>query len=356
MTLEAERVGDVQAALRTQPAVRVRGGGTKSSPLATSETCTLSLARLTGVTDYSPAEGVVSALAGTPVSVLAAALASHRQWLPFDPPLVRAGATIGGTVAAGVSGPGRCRYGGVRDFIVGATVVDGRGTVIRSGGKVVKNAAGFLLHHGIVGSRGALGVIVEVTCKVFPLPQTRATVRVEAGSLDGVREVLTLVTAARFELEAFDFDASGRAWLRIGGGAEALPARTARLQRTLGVPADVLEGPADLDIWEAAREFHWADPDANLIKVPVTPAVLHPVARCGEVRFSGGGSAAWICSKTDLSELSSRLSEHGLRGEVIRGTHAGARLGAFPLDTFERRVRHAIDPGNVLRAASNSSR
>ena len=94
-----------------------------------------------------------------------------------------AGATIGGTVAAGVSGSCRYRFGGIRDFLIGVRVVDGEGRVIRSGGKVVKNAAGFLLHQAMVGSCGRLGVVAELTFKVFPAPEAHATVRVDAGDL-----------------------------------------------------------------------------------------------------------------------------------------------------------------------------
>ena len=116
----------------------------------------------------SRSEFTFTALAGTPVREIAAALAERGQYLPFDPMLREAGATLGGTVAAGLSGPGRFRYGGLRDFILGVRFVDGEGRLLRLGGKVVKNAAGFDLPKFFVGSLGRFGVLAEMTFKVFP--------------------------------------------------------------------------------------------------------------------------------------------------------------------------------------------
>ena len=111
---------------------------------------------------------VHGAAPATPVAEIERRLAAHGQYLPFEPPLAGCGATLGGTVASGLNGPGRYRYGGVRDFLLGGTFVDGEGRLVRGGGKVVKNAAGFYLHHLLLGSLGRLGIFVELTFKVFP--------------------------------------------------------------------------------------------------------------------------------------------------------------------------------------------
>ena len=154
-------IAEVQAAVRAAPPgnrILARGRGTKP-PLSTPPegAVALDVSGLSGISEYEPGEFTFTALAGTPISEIAAALAEHGQFLPFDPPLVEAGATLGGTVAAGLSGPGRYRYGGVRDFILGVRYVDGAGEVVRTGGKVVKNAAGFDISKLMVGSLGAFG-------------------------------------------------------------------------------------------------------------------------------------------------------------------------------------------------------
>ena len=146
-------------------------------------TPTLDLAALAGIVEHTPEECTFTALAGTRISDIERLLAQHGQYLPFDPPLAVAGATLGGTVAAGVNGSCRYRYGGARDFLIGARIVDGRGRLTRSGGKVVKNAAGFLLHQALVGSCGTLGILAELTFKVFPAAEAHATIRVDAADL-----------------------------------------------------------------------------------------------------------------------------------------------------------------------------
>ena len=181
--------------------LRIVGAGTKAAPPAAGDAFVVDMRQLIGITSYNPAECVLTALAGTPVAEIDAALAAHQQYLPFDPTHMRAGGTIGGTVASGLSGSGRYRYGGVRDFIIGARVVDGRGRLIASGGQVVKNAAGFLTHHALVGSAGRLGAIGEVTFKVFPRPEARATLRAGCASVDDAFAAHERLRAAAMDLE-----------------------------------------------------------------------------------------------------------------------------------------------------------
>jgi glycolate oxidase FAD binding subunit len=225
MTLQPQSVEALQSAVLGHDHVAVRGGGTKSAPLASDRIGTIATSGLRGISEYSSQECVFTALAGTPLTEIDAALAEHGQYMPFDPILARSGATLGGTVASGLSGSGRYRYGGVRDFVIGMRVIDGAGRLIRSGGKVVKNAAGFLLHHGMVGSLGRFGVIVDVTCKVFPRPEAHATLRVDCGSLDGAWQAVARLQMAGRDLEAIDFDADGTLWVRIAGRSESLAAR-----------------------------------------------------------------------------------------------------------------------------------
>src|SRR6185369_15555126 len=130
-----------------------------------------------------PSEFTFTARAGTPVRDVVAALAERGQYLPFDAPWLAAGSTLGGLVAGGVAGPGRFRFGGIRDFILGIRFVDGAGRLLRLGGKVVKNAAGFDLPKFFVGSLGRFGVLVEITFKVFPRPISKLTLRLEAETM-----------------------------------------------------------------------------------------------------------------------------------------------------------------------------
>src|SRR5688572_27540127 len=175
-----DSIDAVCAAVCGHRCVLPSGGGTKPAlSRAPDGVVRLDMRGLSGMVEYEPDEFTFTALAGTPLSVVQAELARHGQYLPFDPPLAAEGATLGGTVAAGLSGPGRLRYGGVRDFIVGVQWVDGGGALIRGGGKVVKNAAGFDFPKLFTGSMGRLGVLVEMTFKVFPSPAARVTCAID---------------------------------------------------------------------------------------------------------------------------------------------------------------------------------
>ena len=227
-------IAEVQAAVRAAaPGARIlaHGCGTKA-PLSTPPdgAVGLDVSGLAGIIEYEPGEFTFTALAGTPIAEIDAALAEHGQFLPFDPPLVEAGATLGGTVAAGLSGPGRYRYGGVRDFILGVRYVDGAGEVVRTGGKVVKNAAGFDISKLMAGSLGALGVLVELSFKVFPKPEGYATLCVLHPTLDDALASLHRLTSSQMDFFAIDLEpAPGGAhlWVRLGG----LSGRAARTPR-----------------------------------------------------------------------------------------------------------------------------
>src|SRR5581483_4094672 len=176
--LEPTTQAELVDAICSAPRVIAGGAGTKPRLVSVgAEVVRLSMTHLNGIIEYEPSEFTFTALAGTPLREIMAALAERGQYLPFDPMLAAAGATLGGTVAAGLSGPGRFRFGGLRDFILGVRFVDGMGRLLRMGGKVVKNAAGFDLPKFFVGSLGRFGVLVEVTFKVFPRTTSALTVR-----------------------------------------------------------------------------------------------------------------------------------------------------------------------------------
>ncbi len=163
--IQANTIDEVRDAVTSHDRIKVCAGNSKP---ALTDGANLSLQSLNGVLEYQPSEYTFTALAGTRISEVEDLLAQNRQYLPFDPPLAAAGATVGGTVAAGLSGSGRYRYGGVRDFLIGVTFISGDGRTVSGGGKVVKNAAGFDIPKLMVGSLGRFGVLVELTFKVFP--------------------------------------------------------------------------------------------------------------------------------------------------------------------------------------------
>ena len=166
----------VQAAYLAESPLNIVGAGTKSflgQPAKNSKP--LDVTGHCGIIEYDPAELVLVARAGTPLKEIESTLSAHRQMLGFEPPFVNAGATLGGAVAAGLAGPGRAYSGAVRDFLLGASFVNGRGETVTAGGKVMKNVAGFDLFRPMAGAMGTLGVLLKLAFRVIPRPEEERT-------------------------------------------------------------------------------------------------------------------------------------------------------------------------------------
>jgi glycolate oxidase FAD binding subunit len=318
----------------------------------------LDLAGLSGVLEYEPGEFTFTALAGTRVAVVRDLLAQHGQYLPFDPPLVERGATLGGTVAAGLSGSGRYRFGGVRDFILGVRFVDAKGQLVRGGGKVVKNAAGFDLPKLMVGSLGQYGVLAEFSFKVFPRPEAYLSVRALFPAFDAARLAMQRVYTAPVDVDSLDLLATGAVggggselWVRLGGLSSVLAARADRIRALVGTGgAQVVAGLEDEQAWEAARELRWVPPGWALVKVPLSPARLaafDSALSAGRAlrRYTAGGNVAWVALlPVELPALEATLVAQTLAGLVVLGPPGRPLIGQRTGKGFSGRVKAALDP------------
>jgi glycolate oxidase FAD binding subunit len=367
--IRAASVEDVQEAVRAQATLRPIGGRTKPALSAVSRgEQLLDVSALTGVIEYQAAECTFTARAATPIAEVERMLAADGLYLPFEPPLADAGATLGGTVAAGLSGPGRFRYGGVRDFLLGVQFVDGEARVLRGGSKVVKNAAGFSLQHAFLGSLGRLSVMTEVTFKVFPRAPAMLTVSMEFDSFARALDALVKLRRSTFELEAIDLLPSATLLARLGGLDEMLKSRAAALVSSL-MPGEInLLPAAEADAeWQAARHFRWLGGSGlPLVKVAITPGRIMKfeerlaAAATGQDvprRYSAGGEVAWIGWPGALESLDRLLRDVGLSGLVLTsGVSAGGAeaspsspLIGVPADTvFAGRLRETFDPRGVF--------
>jgi glycolate oxidase len=347
-------VAEVQEAVRAYAQLTIRGGGTKSGMGAPVDgAAVLDMRGLSGIVEYEPNEFVFTALAGTPLAEIEALLAEHGQYLPFDPPFVDTGATLGGATAAGLSGPRRYRYGGLRDFVIGVRFVDGRGDVVRGGGKVVKNAAGFDLPKLMVGSLGRLGALVELSVKVFPQPAAFATLRAEFETLAAAVDAMTGLTRRPLDIETLDLEpAAGGASLlvRIGSREDLLRPRAERLQGIVGGD-ELLTGMVERTYWHGIGELQWAAGNEALVKTPLNARQVvqldQKLAELGLLRrYSVAGNAAWIAlpQGNQLPALDSALAELGLAGVVVRGPASRPLLGVRSGEPFYQRVKQALDP------------
>lgn len=365
MNLQPTTPEEVQAIVQAQQAILPCGGRTKTAlSTVTNGQVNLDMSQLSGIIEYEPGEYTFTAYAGTPVQQVITELAKEGQYLPFDPVLIQRGATLGGTVAANSGGAGRYRYGGVRDFILGVRFVDGQGQLVRSGGKVVKNSAGFDLSKFMVGSLGRYGVLVELTFKVFPEPRAYATLKATYPSLGAALQTISRLFTAPFDMDAFDLfpvEAPQFALLiRFGSLADALPNRANRLQdflktHTATTNIELIQGQTESQLWVDVREFTWVDDGLALVKVPISPRrvsllenVVHRLNPSR--RYSAGGNVAWLATST-LDELDVLLKTLGLVGLVMLGVPGRPYLGLRKGMLLAQRVKQALDPtGKFLEA------
>ena len=341
--LRPENVEDLKEAVLAHEKVMVCGANTKPSLSAVSKAYTrLSTSNLSGILEYDPSEFTFTALAGTPLREIENALAENGQYLTFDPPLVEAGATLGGTLAAGLSGPGSYRFGGVRDFVLGIQYIDGRGEVIRSGGKVVKNAAGFDLPKFFCGSLGRYGVLTELTFKVFPCPPATQTVSFAVDSIESAVKRIQALSRGALDLDALEFDATGKRVLaRLRGQPEALKSRVDQLDR-----GDVMNAEEGANYWKNHGSFAWASGRKYLIKVPITLRQLTDLdlgSLSIDYWLGIGGNLLWIGSD-EAGELHDLLSQQNLRGLILRGPAANPLIGTDPSWMIADSVKNALDP------------
>jgi glycolate oxidase FAD binding subunit len=318
----------------------------------------LNLSGLSGILEYDPAELTFTALAGTPVGEVAAALADHGQYLPFDPPFVSAGATLGGVVAAGASGAGAWRHGGLRDFVIGVRFIDGAGRLISGGGKVVKNAAGFDLPKLMVGSAGRLGVIVQLSFKVFPRPLETVTLEFCLEDIDRALAASIKLARGPVELDSLELLPGGRLLARIGGRAETLAARARRLGEMVEAPALQHSGEDESSLWREASEASWLPQGDALVYVglsvrelPGLDGALASVTDDVNVRYGLGGRVAWIGwpATSPMDALDALLHRLGLPGMVLIGPPDRPWLGPRTGGAFASRITQAIDPDSRFR-------
>ncbi len=337
--------------VRGCPRLLPLGAGTKPR-LSAVEVTKVSMLRLRGMVEYEPSEFTFTAMAGTPLQELVESLAARGQYLPFDPLLVKAGATLGGTVAAGVSGPGRLRFGGLRDFILGVQFVDGQGRALRMGGKVVKNAAGFDLPKFFVGSLGRFGVLTELTFKVFPAPASTLSLKLQVKDIESAAGILVEAARARWEAQAMEILPGGcDVCLRLAGPAQALQ-EIAReiLTRWPGQELPDVEAQA---LWSELRELRWVHAKGPLLKIALTPAevpaLYHSLQGIDGLRVhvSGGGNMALVSlAATDQAvALSEWLRNLSLSAVTLRG-EAPLWCGTQQRPNIAQAVKHALDPEN----------
>ena len=213
---------------------------------------------------------------------------------------------------------------------------------------MVKNAAGFDFPKLMVGSMGCLGVLIEVTFKVFPQFESNSTLRVSYGDFGKALESLCRLQNSPVDFHCLDIEPPGTLWIRLGGRTQTLQNRLHRVFKMLG-RGDLLEDAQENAYWEAVREFNWVPPDSSLVKIALTPSRIQAMERSMEStgavrRYSAGAQIGWLGWPGDLSDLESILGSLGLSGLVIWGSGERMILAKSTPDIFAQRIKQAMDP------------
>jgi glycolate oxidase FAD binding subunit len=343
-----EEVGDL---IRGEGApILARGAGTKSALFSGGgEVEILDLSKFSGIVEYEPSEYVFTARAGTSLAEINEALLSNNHYLPFDPLLVDKGATLGGTVASGLSGPGMFRFGGIRDFIIGARFAIGSGKIVKGGGKVVKNAAGFDYPKFLVGSLGRFAVLLELTFKVFPRPDARLSLRFDSKNAADSLEKLLFFSRSKWDIDALELEAEGPLFLRLAGDSSGLRSRADCIMRELGNGTILTEEQA-FDYWAGISCFSWAGAQNSYAKVPISPRIIPRLDTAIEDlaierRYGMGGNVAWLSWSSDkvALELELILKDLELSALVLRGEADTALIGHKKDFAIHALVKKAFD-------------
>jgi len=335
-------VEQVRSAAAEGRALRLRGGGTKDFYGCEPRGEVLDTRAYAGIVSHEPTELVVTARCGTPLSALEAALAAQGQMLPFEPPHFGTGATLGGCVAAGLSGPRRASAGAVRDFVLGTRLLDGKGDVLSFGGQVMKNVAGYDISRLLVGSLGILGLILEVSLKVLPRPVQERTLRFELPEA-GAIETLNRWAGTPLPISASAW-CDGELRLRVSGAGAAVRAAAEKLG---GETVDDSEA-----WWEGVREQTHAffRGDAPLWRLSVPPATA-AIGIQGNQLIEWGGALRWLKSGADATTVRDAARRAGGHATLFRAADKAA--GVFePLDPvtmrLHRGLKAAFDPKGIF--------
>lgn len=339
--------------------LELRGGGTRADVGAPREAEIVSLAALSGVVDYDPAELVLTVRPGTPLAEIEALVAGEGQMLAFEP-WGNAGATIGGTVAAGVAGSRRVTAGSARDHLLGLTAVSGRGEVFVAGAKVVKNVTGYDLPKLLAGSWGRLAAMTELTLKVLPAPRVTTTLVAHGLSPHAAHAAMACALGSNADVSAAAHLACGLTLLRVAGFAPSVAARCAALPGLLRDHCAL----AALDEAEAAPL--WADAmtgrslkGAVLWRIHLPPrrapdlvAVLEPLGI--DWAMDWGGGRLWVALDDPGHAVRTHAARAGGEATLVRADAAmRARVPAFQprpagVAALEARVARAFDPTGVF--------
>jgi len=332
-----------EAAKQKRP-LCVRGGGTKDFYGGGVRGDRLSTLDCRGIVQYEPTELVLTARAGTPLAEVEAVLREKGQMLAFEPPHFGAGATFGGCIATGLSGPRRAYAGAARDFVLGVRILDGKGAELKFGGQVMKNVAGYDVSRLMTGSLGTLGVLLEISLKVLPLPAAETTLHLKCDETGAIR-LMNEWAGKPLPITATAYR-DGYLGVRLSGARVAVDAAARKIGGTAVDPAQAER------FWTGVREhtdpfFAGGGPLWRLSVKPTAPALGLP----GTQLIEWGGALRWLNSDADAKAIRDSAARAGGHATLFRG--GDKAVGVFQplapaLMKLHRGLKRSFDPAGIL--------
>lgn len=337
----SERIS--QHAAANQP-LAIRSGNTKAFYGGEIVGDALDMRAYSGIIEYEPKELVLTVRSGTTLAEIERAMDQENQMLPFEPPHFASGATIGGSVATGLSGPRRPYTGAVRDFVLGTRIINGKSEDLSFGGRVIKNVAGYDVSRLMTGAMGTLGVLLDCSFKVLPKPAREITLRYEMDEATAIQRVNEW-GGRPLPLSATSW-CDGVLMLRLSGSESGVKAAKEKLG------GDLVESKMAIDFWAGLRDhragFFATDEPLWRLSVPSTTPPLHlNMPQWTE----WGGALRWVRGATDSGTLRARVGAAG--GHVTLFRNGDKSAGVFHplqpvLTKIHRNLKTAFDPENIL--------
>jgi glycolate oxidase FAD binding subunit len=342
MNIEQDILEQVRDAASSATPLNIEGGGSKRFYGRSSSGATLATGAHNGIIDYTPSELVVSARAGTPLAELETALGEEGQMLAFEPPHFGAHATLGGSIACGLSGPRRPWNGAARDFVLGITCINGKGERLRFGGQVMKNVAGYDLSRTLTGSLGTLAVLLEIHLRVLPRPEHDLTLTRECSTAEAIRHSSAWSGRPLPLSGACHID--GCLYVRLSGSRQGVQAAAAKIGGD--------RHPQSASFWEQLREQQLAffAGDRPLWRISVPPASA-PLELDGDWLLDWGGAQRWLRSELPAIDIRDHTTAAGGHAALFRGGNPDTEIFQ-PLQpallALHQRLKHSFDPGGIL--------
>ena len=349
--ISGELIEIVKSAYHQARPLKIVGANTKEFLGRKVQGQVVNVAGHSGILEYQPVELVLTARAGTPLSEIQQALAEQSQMLSFQPPVFAgpqcvAGATLGGTLAANLSGPCRPWSGSIRDMVLGVKLISGRGELLNFGGKVMKNVAGYDLARTQAGALGGLGLMTEISLKVLPMPQLSLSLSV------AIDEAAAILLMNQLSASAKPIDAAcwleQRLHVRLSGSSTSVEHSARAWQLDYGFTVD----PAGQQFWRDLTEYQLPQMDNQqpLWRFSINPTSA-PLEVRGDCIIDWAGAQRWVSGEQEIEQLQQQAEKAGGSLALWRNGDRSSEVNhplPLAMQQLQQRLKHSLDPKNIL--------